>query len=427
MMLTTNRRSVLKGAAAALALAVPGIGYAEAETRLRFLWWGSKERSDRTFAAINAYQGKNSAVKIDGESFGWDNYWTRLATQTAGGNAPDLIQMDYRYIFEYARRNSLLDLTPQLGKQLAINDFGTANIESGKVDGKFYGVNLGVNSSVMIFNRTAWEEAGVEPLSRDMNWDQFAAACTKLSEAKKRRAFYGTQDGSGSETTLECWLRQKGKVLYTNGGEIGFTTQDLTDWFKMWAEMRKSKACVPPDAQALDQLTIETSMVALGKAAITFAHSNQFIGHQAINKEKLGLINYPGLPGGKPGQYLKPSMMVSLSSQTKNPDAATAFINFLVQSPDAAKLLGVERGVPASESMRKSLEGSLSENEQQVVSYIADLTPKVGSLPPPPPNGAGENMLLLKKIAEEVAFGKTKVEDGAAKFTEQAAANIKRG
>ncbi len=80
------------------------------------------------------------------------HYWTRLATQTAGGNAPDLIQMDYRYIFEYARRGTLLDFTPYMGKGLAIDDFGAPNIDSGKVDGKLYGVNLGVNSSMAAVN-----------------------------------------------------------------------------------------------------------------------------------------------------------------------------------------------------------------------------------------------------------------------------------
>jgi multiple sugar transport system substrate-binding protein len=62
-----------------------------------------------------------------------------------------------------------------------------------------------------------------------------------------------------------------------------------------------------------------------------------------------------------------------------------------------------------------------------VVDYIGRLTPRVGALPPSPPNGAGENAFLLKKIAEEVAFGKTSAQDAGTKFTEQAAANITRG
>jgi len=428
MTLTINRRAVLMSMAATLALGTVGLNRAKAATSMRFLWWGSKERNDRTFAAIKQYSDKQTDVAIAGESFGWDNYWTRLATQTAGGNSPDLIQMDYRYIFEYARRGTLLDFSPFMGKALDIADFGAANIDSGKVDGKLYGVNLGVNSSMMVFNTDAWKEAGIEAPKDDMTWEQFGAACSKLTATKKRRAFYGCQDASGLEPALENWLRQKGKALYTEDGKVAFEAADIAAWFEFWAGLREAKACVPPDVQALDQLTIETSMVGLGKAAASFAHSNQFIGFQAINKEKLDITSYPRVAAdAKPGHYLKPSMLVSVSATSPNKDAAVAFVNFLVQNPDAAKTLGVERGVPASEKIRAAMAPTLDDNSRKIVDYIARLTPKVGALPPPPPNGAGENSFLLKKVAEEVAFGKSSAKEGAAKFVEQAAANIKRG
>jgi multiple sugar transport system substrate-binding protein len=428
MTLTMNRRAVLMSMAATLALGTIGLNRARAATSMRFLWWGSKERTDRTLAAIKLYSDKQTDVAIAGESFGWDNYWTRLATQTAGGNSPDLIQMDYRYIFEYARRGTLLDFTPFMGKSLDIADFGEANINSGKVDGKLYGVNLGVNSSMMIVNSDAWEEAGIDAPKDDMSWEQFGAACTKLTATKKRRAFYGTQDASGLEPALENWLRQRGKALYTEDGKIAFEAADIADWFTFWAGLRRAKACVPADVQALDQLTIETSMVGLGKAASCFAHSNQFIAFQAINKEKLDIVSYPKTTAdSKPGHYLKPSMLISVSATSPNKDAAVAFVNFLVESPDAAKSLGVERGVPASEKIRSAMAPTLDDNSRKVVDYIARLTAKVGALPPPPPNGAGENSFLLKKVAEEVAFGKSSAQEGSEKFVEQAAANIKRG
>jgi multiple sugar transport system substrate-binding protein len=428
MTLTMNRRAVLMSMAATLALGTIATNRARAATSMRFLWWGSKERTDRTFAAIKLYSDKQTDVAIAGESFGWDNYWTRLATQTAGGNSPDLIQMDYRYIFEYARRGTLLDLKPFMGKSLDIADFGEANINSGKVDGKLYGVNLGVNSSMMVVNSDAWKEAGIDAPKDDMTWEQFGAACTKLTATKKRRAFYGTQDASGLEPALENWLRQKGKALYTEDGKIAFAAADIADWFKFWAGLRQTKACVPADVQALDQLTIETSMVGLGKAAACFAHSNQFIAFQAINKEKLDIVSYPKTTAdSKPGHYLKPSMLISVSATSPNKDAAVAFVNFLVESPDAAKSLGVERGVPASEKIRNAMAPTLDDNSRKVVDYIARLTAKVGALPPPPPNGAGENSFLLKKVAEEVAFGKSSAQEGSEKFVEQAAANIKRG
>lgn len=427
MSLTIDRRRLLAGMAATLAFGGIGLDRANAATAMRLLWWGSKERADRTFAAVKAYQAKNPDVAIAGETFGWDSYWTRLATQTAGGNAPDLIQMDYRYIFEYARRGTLLDLTPYLGKSLAIEDFGAPNINSGKVDGKIYGVNLGVNSSMVVVNVAAWQEAGVEPPHDGITWEQLGDACAKVTAAKKRRGFYGTGDQSGGEPAFECWLRQRGKALYTGDGKLGFEAKDAAEWFALWGHMREIGACVPADVQALDQQTLETDMLVTKKAAVSYAHSNQFVAIQGLVKEKLDLIAYPSNPDSKPGQYLKPSMLMSVSASSANKDAAVAFVNYLVEDPEGAKTLGVERGVPASSKIRELLTPNLDATSKQVVDYIGRLTPRVGALPPAPPNGAGENAFLLKKIAEEVAFGKSSAQDGATKFTEQAAANVTRG
>ena len=167
-------------------------------------------------------------------------------------------------------------------------------------------------------------------------------------------------DESGLEPSLEGWLRQRGKALYTPDGSLGFEGKDIADWFDYWGRLRKMKACVPPEMQALDQLTVQTAMISQNKAAISFAHSNQFVAYQGINKDKLGMMPYP-VPAkdGKPGQYLKPSMLMSVSASSKNKDAAVAFVNYLVEDPAAAKILGVERGVPASEAMRKELAPTL--------------------------------------------------------------------
>jgi multiple sugar transport system substrate-binding protein len=113
MTINLNRRTLLKATAAAASLAaLPAVpALAQDQTRFRVYWWGTKERADRTLEAVALYQQRNPAIQIDGESLSWADYWPRLATQAAGRNAPDMIQMDYRYVAEYARRNALAPWT----------------------------------------------------------------------------------------------------------------------------------------------------------------------------------------------------------------------------------------------------------------------------------------------------------------------------
>ncbi|MHB2170163.1 ABC transporter substrate-binding protein [Alsobacter sp. R-9] len=414
--------------AAALALAGGRQSWAQAQKRVRMYWWGSKERADRTIKANQAYTAANASTAIDGETLGWGDYWPRMATQAAGRNLPDVIQMDYRYIFEYARRGALLPLDDQLGKLLQINDFGKDNIDCGRVDGKLYGINLGMNSSTVLYSKDAYAAAGLQPPTDKTTWKEFAALSAELTKAAKKDGFFGSADGGGVEPAFEGWLRMRGKDLYTPDEKLGFNADDATEWFAMWDEMRKAKACVPADVQALDKLSPESSMLTLGKAAVAFAHSNQLVAYQALTKEKLGMTMYPNVgPGSKLGHYMKPSMFWSVASTTKNPEDAAKIVNFYVTATDGAKAIGVERGVPASAATRKAISPDLDELGKAMVDYISFISDKVGALPPPPPKGAGEIQFVLKRINEEVGFGKTKVADAGKAMVTESASILARG
>lgn len=423
-----TRRSFVRTAAAAAALAPLAASRAFAQDeRMRFLWWGSQARADRTNKAIEAYEAGRTGVDLVGEFVGWSDYWPRLATQVAGRNAPDLIQMDYRYIFEYARRNALAPLDDYLFDVLKIEDFGQQNIESGRVDGKFYGINLGVNSSNVLFDAQAWKQAGI-PAPSGQNWDEYARNCAEYTKNKPRPGVYGSADAGGVEPAFELWLRQRGKALYTEGNELGYTADDAAAWYAMWQAMRDSGACVPADVQALDQLDIETNPIVTQHAVAGFVHSNQVVGYQAVHPGRLAISRYPTLsPDAPSGHYLKPAMFVSLSAQTPRKDAAAAFANFLVADLEGARLLGFERGVPASAAIRDQLAPTLDENETKVARFIDLITPIAGPLPPPPPPGAGELAFSLKRINEQVGFGRTSPTDAGAELVNEARAVLARG
>src|ERR1043165_2872045 len=99
----------LLASGASLAVLASTTPFAFADSRIRLIWWGNPERDKRTNAVIDLYQKANAGVTIDPETYAWNDYWPKLATQAAGQNLPDVIQMDYRYIFEYARRGQLAD------------------------------------------------------------------------------------------------------------------------------------------------------------------------------------------------------------------------------------------------------------------------------------------------------------------------------
>jgi multiple sugar transport system substrate-binding protein len=425
-----SRRSVIGAGLGGAALGILGDhpALAQSDVRLRMFWWGSRERAERTDKVNKLYQQNNAGLTISGESLGWNDYWPRLATQTAGRNAADVLQMDYRYIFEYARRGALLPLDEYLSKTLNLGDFNKSTIDSGKVDGKIYGVSLGLNSTALIYDKDIIQSLGLKAPTSQMTWKEIGDLAVEITKAAKRDRYTGIQDGGREEPALEVWLGQRGKSLYTAEGKLGFDDKDVGEWLAFWDELRKRGGCAAADTQALDRGEIDANLLTLGKAAIGFAHSNQLVGFQALNKSKLGLSTFPdGGPGAKPGQYLKPSMLWSVSAQSKQKEAAVKLLNFFVADTEAGKLLGVERGVPPSDAVRKAVIPTLDELSQAMADYITLISDKVGPLPPPPPNGAGEVATLLRRVNEQVGFGRLSPTEGAKQFIAESNAILARG
>jgi multiple sugar transport system substrate-binding protein len=411
-----TRRQVLAGGAALLGTAAfAGQRAQAAETALRLIFWGGQARADRTYAVADLYKKSHPDVSITGEFLAWPDYWPKVATQTAGGNLPDIVQMDYRYIGEYARRGILAPLDAYAGNGLDTATIDKDQIANGTIDGKLYGVSLGVATGAMITNAEAIARAGLAFDPMGVTYDDLKAMAADFSKANPGMVL--SADGSGVELLFENWLRQRGKALYTPEGQIAFDAADVTDWFTLWNGLRDAGACLSAEEQALETGPQESTGLVRGKAATTFATSNQLVAFQALTTEKLGIAIYPMIAPNTPGgHYRNSSQFFSVANTSASKDATVAFINFFSTDPAAGKLLGVERGVPVSEAVRAAIAPDLDEPSRLAVKYVADLGAIAGNVPPSPPAAAGEVEVALKTKSQEVAFGQQSPEDAGPDF-----------
>ncbi len=417
----------LMASGASLAVLASTGRLAFADTRLRYIWWGNPDRDKRTRAMVDLYQKKNSGITVDAETYGWNDYWTKLATQAAGGNLPDVIQMDYRYIFEWARRGQLEDLTPFLGVDLHMENFDKNVLDAGKVDGKLYGISMGANSVATIYSVDKLKAAGGElPDSTKWTWDDYRKIGMDLKSKLPDGVYFSSNMGAW-EPLLQCFLRQRSKDLYTEDGQLGFDATDLGDFWNYWMQMQSDGLTPPPDVQAQDKNgPIETQMISTGRAIFDYTNSNQLVGMQKLNKDKLDLAMFPNQSGLKAGQYLKPSMFMSQRANSSVPHDAAKFINFAITDLDAADILQIERGVSSNSKVIEHIAPGLSPTEQQIIKYLKMAATHVSPLPPAPPKGAGEVDVKIIPAWQAVSFGKVSVADGAKDFVSKAVDILKR-
>jgi multiple sugar transport system substrate-binding protein len=425
---TLDRRSFLKhgmagGATALAAGALPllaGGPARAADTNLRVYWWGSQDRARRTMAVGDLFHERNPSVTVTGEVTGGD-YWQKLATQMVGRNMPDVFQLEPNTLADYSRRGATRPLDPFMPKPLDIDGFGKGMVDLCRVDGKVFGVALGLNSFAMIYDQDAFEKASIKPPTIGTTWKEYADLAVELTKAAGRPGYFGAPYGARYHYVFEIWLRQRGKGLYSPEGKIGFTVDDAKEWYSYWEDLRARGGCVTADIQALDELLIDSNALATGKSATGLVFSNQLIGYQLLTKSKLGLTTVPFAGPGMPsGHYYRPALIWGIGATSKNPEIAAAYINFFVNDPKAGELLGVERGVPMSQSIREAILPSLNEVEKATVKYVNTLADKVIPYPPPAPKGSTEfDHTAMRPTADQLAFGKLTVAQAAQRLYDE--------
>jgi pectin-derived oligosaccharide transport system substrate-binding protein len=428
-----SRRRLLLGAGAAVAgtglvgacHSAPKPGAATTKT-IEMTWWGSTERHKRTQDALAAFGRHHPDLKVNTDFSGWSGYWDKLATRTAGGNPPDVIQMDYSYIVEYARRGSLRPLDDFVPGVIDLAGFPSDVLAGGKIDDKLYGVNAGINSFALFVNLTQLRALGFEPPAEGTTWADFALLTRKISKKAPSGVFpteYAVYDGNA----LECWLRQRGKSLFTADGELGFGKPDLAEWIAYWEDLRKTRAAAPADLQATTTGDVQNTLLVRRKVLFDFASSNQLSAYASLLKDEIGLLMYPqGAAGSRPGQYLKPSMLMSMSTKTQHPKEAATLIDALLTDPEITAILGSERGIPPSTSVRGALKAKADPIERKTYEYIDFVSSRVGALPPPAPLGGAEvTGKDLMFAGQQVAFGKASIDQAVNRFFEDAARALK--
>jgi multiple sugar transport system substrate-binding protein len=395
---------------------------AQASTRLRSYWWGSPDRARRTNEVARLYTGRRPEVTIVGEVGAGSEYWTKLATMMVARNVPDVFQLEPNTLSDFAQRGACKDLEPLLPRTFADAGIASTTLDLCRVDGKLYGVPLGLNSFSVFYDTTVFAQTGLPAPTPQTTWQQYADLAVELGRASGRaRGYAGSAYGARYNYLFDAWLRQRDKGLFTADGGLGFTVDDARDWFTYWEDLRRRGGTVSADVQTLDQLDIETNALTTGRCAMSFTFSNQLIGYQLVNQNRLGITMLPSAGAGtKSGHYYRPALIWSVAANSANPEAAADFIAFFVTDPDAGRILGVERGVPIAPRIREIVMPLLNEVEQATVNFVNLLADKVSAYPPPPPRGSSEfDRNVMRRVADEVAFGRVSIADGARKLVDE--------
>lgn len=414
--------ALLTALAAALALA--GCGASEPDdgkVHLRMGWWGGDSRHKPTEAAIAKFQELHPDIVVRGEFGEWSGYWDKLATSVAARDAPDVIQMDEKYLRDYATRGALLDLRTQ-ADVLDTGRFDPKALSTGDADGGLWGLTTGVNAYSIVANPAMFEAAGV-PMPDDTTWTwaDYSRICRQITEGSPEGVF-GCSAYGGTEVELMVWANQRGESVYTPDGKIGVSEQTVTEYYEQLLRFRDDKVN-PPASFSTEEATAPLDQTGIGtkKTAMGFWWSNQIGALEKSSGTPLKLLRQPSSTGrtADAGMYFKSSMFWSISGQSEHPREAAMLVDFLTNDVDAGALIGVDRGVPSNLDVRAAITPGLKPTDLSTVQFVEAIAPDITITPPTPPVGAGAIEGIALRYTSEVLFDRMSPQEAASEFVNE--------
>lgn len=357
--------SILVAVALLGAMIVPA-ALAEEKTTLTVLWWGSQTRHDLTVKMIEKFEELNPDIDVVMDYSDWGGYWTKLSAQVAGGQTPDVFQMDYAYLSQYAENGVLAELDSYIADgSLDLSKVSDAIIGSGQIGGKTYAVSTGSNAPVMLYRRDLVEQAGVElPMHPTMS--EYISVAKAIYEKTGMKDIYISE---ASVHTLRFRLRNYGLNLYNeDASALGFDDPKyITDIWQMALDAQNEGWGLMVGENA--STTAFDSMVTDGWSRMQ--NSNELQAYRDATGKDISMVMVPDVDDATaPAGFLKPAMFWCMSADCKVQEAAIRYMNFFVNAKECYDIVGIERAIPISSEIREYVAPSLDEVSKEVSNFI---------------------------------------------------------
>lgn len=275
----------------------------------------------------------------------WNSYWTLLEAGATGGELPDVFWMHSNVAQQYMENDMLLDLTDRIAAsdKIDMNNYYEGIVNLYQSNGKQYAVPKDIDTIALWYNKTIFDEMGVDYPDDTWTWDDFAAAAKKLTNDDHWG--YAIAPGNNQEGFYNTIYSMGGYVISDDKKTSGFDDPNTIKAMEFFTDMIKDGSC--PDLATVSE-TAPNELLCAGKTAMSINGSWMLAGYRD-NEYAAANCDVAVLP-----YYKDPSDRVSIynglgwaaSANGKNTDAAWSLIEYL--GSKEAQIKQAELGVTMS-------------------------------------------------------------------------------
>ena len=370
-------------------------------------WW-----EDQIPAIVEAYKDVKPNVNLTIEVLPVNGYVDKAVTTILGGGGPDILAVDVTQMGTLVDKNLLLPWDDKI-QDMDLSDFA-AVIDGGKFDGTYYGLPYRTSSSIMYYNKTMFDEAGVAYPEEGWTYDDMLEIAKKLTIPGEQ---YGVGIAASNADPSNVFMTLS-PIVWSYGAD--FLNEDQTE-------------CTLNTPEAMEAVRFFTGLYTTEKVTpegvINYTMTKDIM--PLFIENKVGMMmggdqnavefdtNYPDLKYGFCVPPKSPASsggwMFTVPVTAKNPDAAFDFAKWFLQ-PEVLGELTIR--IPARKGATEY--GIWNSPLYQTVLESA----MVGRLNPTTPAWTDMQKIIIVELQNIMQGAKT-VEQGCEDMTRQCNALLK--
>lgn len=327
------------------------------QVTLRFSWWGGDVRHKATLDAIDLYMKENPNVKIEAEYGGVDGYGDKLSTQLGSGTAPDLIQVDNPWIYDYAKQGEMFYDLNEFKDIIDMSGFDKKLLDGYcTIDGKIQGLPMGLNAVTFLYNKNILNSAGID-VTKDLDWDKLIEAGKKLHAQNSSYYLINVEQNNLVDFVIMPYVIQKtGEQWIKDNYTMGFDKDTLTQAFQLEKTLFDEDVLQPAEQSFTFNHKPEENTAWINKQ---FGGTFVWAAGLGVNGKPLGdsadvtLVPVPK-DAKNSGIQVRPATLLCINKNSPNAKEAAKFMNFFFNDKDAAIALGDVRSIPPVEASRQA-------------------------------------------------------------------------
>jgi len=322
----------------------------QGKVMLHFANWVSAEAATRKNIGevIAAFEKENSGVEVDNVAIPFDEMHQQLLIQTAGGDPPEVMQLNGPWPAELGGVGALADLGKYASKEFLADNW-KGGLEAGMYKGVLYAVPFGLTPHGFWWNKKLFAEAGLNPNNPPKTMDELISDI-KILKAKLPSDIYpiGLDTTKISYALTEFWpwiLTFGGRPMYNE--DYNFDTPQVKKAFDFLQTAAKD-GWTPVGQQIKDERELMAKdkivMKLDGPYLVGILRSlNPDLAGKAFF-DTFGVTTVPIGSGDTP-VTIADIHQLGMSAQAKHPRMAWKFMQFLISSGISVKVYQVPYGL----------------------------------------------------------------------------------